>query len=128
MTPPIRLLTGAALLALTPLANAQAVDPAALFAEIDVDASGEITQAEIAAFRTLAFAALDADGDGTLSLAEMPQRGGQMAGRRDADGDGTLTRAEFTAPARVFGRIDRDNSGGLSRAEFDRVAGRLAAR
>lgn len=118
--------------------------PRLSFDAIDADGNGEVTQAEIAAFRTAKFTAEDSDGDGFLDTDELTQAGrGERAAQRaerlldrqDANNDGQLSLAEFTPPAdraeERFARLDSDGNGTLSQAEFEagmkRGAGRRMA-
>ncbi len=99
------------------------------FSEVDADGSGEITSAELDAWREARFAANDTDGNGSLSAEELraaqeqnrDERLEQMIQRADADGDGELSPSEIPGrdDARMFDRLDRDQSGGISEAEME---------
>ena len=94
-----------------------------VFAAVDADGDGKLTQAEIDKVRDDRHAAHDADGDGNLSLKEfaglwhettqpLTVRAFQML---DTDGDAVVTRAEYDRPlAGIVERLDRDRDGGLS--------------
>ena len=94
-----------------------------VFAAVDADGDGKLTQAEIDKFRNDRHAAHDANGDGNLSLEEfaglwhettrpLTVRAFQML---DTDGDAVVTRAEYDRPlAGIVERLDRDRDGGLS--------------
>ena len=100
-----------------------AVSAMEMFAAIDADGDGKLTQAEIDKARNDRHAAHDADGDGNLSLEEfaglwhettrpLTVRAFQML---DTDGDAVVTRAEYDRPlAGIVERLDRDRDGGLS--------------
>ena len=94
-----------------------------VFAAVDADSDGKLTQAEIDKLRNDRHAAHDANGDGNLSLEEfaglwhettrpLTVRAFQML---DTDGDAVVTRAEYDRPlAGIVERLDRDGDGGLS--------------
>ena len=94
-----------------------------VFAAVDADSDGKLTQAEIDKLRNDRHAAHDANGDGNLSLEEfaglwhettrpLTVRAFQML---DTDGDAIVTRAEYDRPlAGIVERLDRDGDGGLS--------------
>ncbi len=94
-----------------------------VFAAVDADGDGKLTQAEIDKFRNDRHAAHDANGDGNLSLDEfaglwhettrpLTVRAFQML---DTDGDGVIARAEYDRPlAGIVQRLDRNRDGGLS--------------
>ena len=81
----------------------------ARFSQMDADADGQVTAAEITAHVAARFAAADANNDGALSAEELAQ---QAEGKR-------AKRA-----AKRFERMDADNSGGLSMEEFAKARGR----
>ena len=94
-----------------------------VFAAVDADSDGKLTQAEIDKLRNDRHAAHDANGDGNLSLEEfaglwhettrpLTVRAFQML---DTDGDAVVTRAEYDRPlAGIVERFDRDGDGGIS--------------
>lgn len=106
---------------------------AEMFAGIDTDSNGKVTQEELAAHRAAMFAAFDANGDGTLNSEElaarelarftetMPARTARILDRRDANGDGSLSLDEMgDGPMEDhFARIDTDNDGAISQAEAE---------
>ena len=113
----------------------------------DADASGTISREEFPAPAEL-FAKIDADGDGQITQDEalvMPARrageGGERGERRgqvgpearwqrlleghDADGNGTISRDEFRGADDVFDRIDADGDGQITQEEAGEIGGRL---
>jgi Ca2+-binding EF-hand superfamily protein len=106
---------------------------AEMFAGIDTDSNGKVTQEELVAHRAAMFAAFDANGDGSLNTEElaarelarftetMPARTARMLDRRDANGDGSLSLDEMgEGPMEDhFARIDTDNDGAISQAEAE---------
>ena len=109
---------------------------AEMFAAIDADSDGKVTQAELAAHRTAMFAAFDANGDGLLNTEElaarelarftetMPARTAHILDRQDDNGDGSLSADEIgEGPMENhFARIDTDNDGAISQAEAEAAA------
>jgi hypothetical protein len=113
------------------------------FAEVDADADGKITKAEMQAWRAARVAGLDADSDGFLSREEVKahaMRGAEaradsmvarMFDTRDSDGDGKLGVAEMMVPpgaGRMFDRIDADGDGAITQAEIGAARDRMAER
>lgn len=110
------------------------------FEEVDANADGLLSRAEIEAHRTARFALADTDGSGALSRAEVEARMianqnerrarflDRMFEKRDADADGELTMDEMLGErsAKMFDRADADGDGLVSKAEFD--AAKEAAR
>lgn len=101
-----------------------------LLAFLDQNGDGAISRAEFIALRQQIFARIDADSSGTLSQLEVTAAQEAAAERRrqsrdlwsqDTDGDGQLTLAEFTAQTPGFDRADRDGDGVLSTDEIDRA-------
>ena len=94
-----------------------------VFAAVDADGDGKLTQPEIDKLRNDRHAAHDANGDGNLSLEEfaglwhettrpLTVRAFQML---DTDGDAVVTRSEYDRPLTgIVERLDRDGDGGLS--------------
>jgi Ca2+-binding EF-hand superfamily protein len=109
---------------------------AEMFAAIDADSDGKVTQAELAAHRAAMFTAFDANGDGLLNTEElaarelarftetMPARTARILDRRDANADGSLSIDEMgDGPMENhFARIDTDNDGAISQAEAEAAA------
>ena len=102
------------------------------FEELDTDANGEISQAEIEAMKSARFKAADANGDGMLTLEEMQAHALQkaeahaarMLDKMDANGDGSLSAEEMSKSHRsghMFERMDADGSGSISKAEFEQA-------
>jgi hypothetical protein len=109
------------------------------FADLDADADGQVTPAEIAAYRAARVTELDADADGRISLAELTaaetargaERAQRMLAERDADGDGSLSAAEMLlppVPEGMFARVDADGSGAISQEEADAARAQMAER
>lgn len=125
------------------------------FEELDANADGSVTLAEIGAAMQARmdarFAETDTNGDGALSAEEMvaaadterqermAERVGKQIERMDANGDGML-QAEELAEARedggrrgpmaerLFDRFDADEDGGLSAEEFADATERMQQR
>ena len=107
----------------------------ASFSELDADGNGEVTMAEMEAFKAARFAAADTDGNGSLSVEEMiaarssdnedrmERRINRFIERADDNGNGTLELDEMgPSEERVtarFERLDTDGSGGISEAEME---------
>lgn len=100
------------------------------FEEMDANADGEVSKAEMEAVRARHFTEADTNGDGALSLEEMTARASKRADVRaermlkehDANGDGALSAEELPKPRGMekrFSRLDTDESGGISKEEFD---------
>lgn len=94
-----------------------------IFAQVDADDDGSVTQAEIDAFRAARIEQADASGDGALSIEEFDTLYREFTRFRmvdafqhlDADGDGVIDSAEMDS--RVGGiveRMDRDGDGALT--------------
>jgi Ca2+-binding EF-hand superfamily protein len=113
---------------------------AEMFAAMDANSDGKVTQEEIAAHRAAMFAAADTNSDGSLSSDELaarelarftetlPDRTARMLDRRDANGDGSLSADEIgEGPMEDhFARIDTDNDGAISQAEAEAAVERFA--
>ena len=128
-------------LAMTPM-MAQAKGghgPRITFEELDADANGSVTEAEMQAHRAAGFATADTDGDGSLSRAEleakmksgkegrMERRLDKMMERMDADENGSLSKEEMAdaggeRKGKGFSRMDKDGNGEISKAEFDEMS------
>lgn len=94
-----------------------------LFAQIDADDNGEVTQAEIDAYRSAQISGADASGDGNLSIEEFDtlyraftrERMVDAFQRLDDDGDGQITPAELDLRLDgVVERMDRNGDGVLT--------------
>jgi Ca2+-binding EF-hand superfamily protein len=115
---------------------------AEMFASIDTDSDGKVTQEELAAHRAAMFAAADTNGDGALNSDELaarelarftenlPDRAARMLERRDDNGDGSLSADEIgEGPMEDhFARIDTDNDGAISQAEAEAMIDHFAER
>lgn len=95
------------------------------FAELDSNADGVLTPAELAAPAAARFAQADANGDGMLSADELAAmaaqaRADRMIERHDSDGDGQLSAEEMPGPdgARMIDHLDKDGDGAISEDEF----------
>ncbi|WP_309665721.1 hypothetical protein [Tabrizicola sp.] len=111
-----------------------------MFQRLDSDASGDISQAEIAAAKERQFAGADSDSDGRVTEAELAavrerlarfaRIGGDVLSERamrlDRDGDRAVSLAEYTAASPFFALVDVDGDGALSRAELDRARAALS--
>ncbi|MEL7013058.1 MAG: calcium-binding protein [Pseudomonadota bacterium] len=109
--------------------------PKIAFEEVDANADGLLSPAEMEAHRTGRFALADADGNGSLSRAELEARMvatqnerrarflDRMFERRDANADGELSMAEMAQgrSGDMFSRADANGDGLISKAEFDDV-------
>jgi Ca2+-binding EF-hand superfamily protein len=85
----------------------------ARFAAADADGDGKLSLAEFDAMRRAMetermFARLDADADGFVSDAEVAAREPRMLNRLDADDDGVVTRDEALTARRGHGMMRRD--------------------
>ena len=97
-----------ALLAGTPLAQAQVQASGDYLARMDRDGDGRVSLAEYQDWLSYAFDAMDRDHDGMLTTAELP--GGRGA---------TITRAQHRARlAAAFARQDRNHDGFLDAREL----------
>ena len=94
-----------------------------IFARVDADGDGEVTRAEIDAFRTAQVSGADTGGDGALSIEEFDTLYRQFTRTRmvrvfqrlDRDGDGVVSAAEMGRPIdRMIERMDRDGDGVLT--------------
>jgi Ca2+-binding EF-hand superfamily protein len=111
-----------------------------MFAAIDANSDGKVTQEELASHRAAMFTAADTNGDGALSADELASRelarfterlsdrASRMVERMDDNGDGSLSADEIgEGPMEDhFARIDTDNDGAISQAEADAAVDRLA--
>jgi hypothetical protein len=100
-----------------------------LFEEVDADADGRVTEAEVTAFRDAQLTGADTSGDGAVSLDEFatvyfvrirPQMVDAFQAFDD-DGDGSITSAELENRfGDVVSRFDRNDDGVLSPEDRDR--------
>ncbi len=95
----------------------------------DTNGDGEVTQAEIDAFRSGQIAEFDTDGDSTLTLEEyealwlsvMRERMVDRFQGHDDDGDGIVTLEEFSEPySSMVERRDRNGDGVLTADDLRR--------
>lgn len=110
--------------------------PRQMLEQVDANADGAVTKAEIEAHRTDKFASADTNGDNLVSAAEfeefsIAERERKQAERRakrfaklDANGDGMITADEHAAADdkrvdRLFERMDADGDGVITEAERD---------
>jgi hypothetical protein len=101
----------------------------------DANRDGQITRAELIAFRAANFSRLDRDGNGMLTRSDVPAFAKRLNPSLDINAlitqfdinrDGQVSRAEFVnGPTAVFDEADRNKDGILTRAE--RAAARTAA-
>ena len=116
------------------------MDVAAMFATMDADKDGKVTQIEIDANRATRVAEVDANKDGLLSaeelvqmqIAAMTERATAMAAKMvsamDSDADGLVSAAELAAgrgPSLVVDQLDTDGDGAISQAEMDAGLARM---
>jgi len=109
--------------------------PRPTFEELDADADGRLTRAEMETHRKARFGEADANGDGEIARdelsawidkrrAERRQRMiDRMIAHRDIDGDGSLSIEEMGGQrgTEMFARADADGDGTISKAEFDEM-------
>jgi len=112
------------------------------FDQIDTNADGAVTKAELAANHAAEFAATDTNADGTLSAEEIAahhlakaaekadDRAARMIESRDSDDDGRLSIAEVgEGPAqRHFARLDADGNGAISKVEVELMVTKMKHR
>lgn len=96
---------------------------ATVFAEVDADGDGSVTQEEIDTYRTAKVAEADASGDGALTIEEFDTIYREFTRSRmvdafqdlDADGDGTISAEELDNRfGNIVERMDRDDDGALT--------------
>ncbi len=119
------------------------MDMAAMFATLDADKDGKVTQVELDANRAARVAAVDVNKDGLLSaeelvqmqLAAMTERATAMAAKMvtamDSDADGLLSAAEMAAgkgPTLAIDQLDTDGDGAISQAEMEAAQAKMAER
>lgn len=112
------------------------------FGDVDANADGEVTPAELQAYgetrKTARFDEMDANGDGALSAAELDtahearaaSRSSRIVERLDTDGDGLVSREEMEARADHHGgrghgrggdRAERSEGRGMGERGFSRA-------
>lgn len=100
-----------------------------IFAELDTNQDGQITQEEILAGAEARFTKADTDGDGRLSkeefTANLGRHGERAFTRLDADGDGFVTREELSAALndgrtmQWLQKADANGDGAITREELE---------
>ena len=129
-------LSGGVLMLVAHVACAQDAMPADSTAMIerimkaDANGDGQVTRAELIAWRAQQFARLDRNGDGFISMSDVPalmasRFEGQIKllnSQFDTNHDGRVSRDEFVnGPSPVFDAVDANHDGVASQDEF-RVA------
>ena len=108
--------------------------PMPKFEEMDANADGQLSKAEMEAFAKAHFATMDKNNDGKLSADEMAQdaakrmqkRQERMIKKMDTDDDGLLSFEEMNAKAqkrgaKMFDRLDANQDGLLSKEEMEKM-------
>lgn len=110
--------------------------PRVTFEQLDTDADGKITAAELQARAAARFAEADTNGDGMLSAEELQasaderraerraERTERMIERLDENDDGQLSLEELPerrGQDRMFERLDTDGDGAVSEEEFAKL-------
>ena len=126
------ILIGSALMSLAPVANAQSAnepDKATMIERImqaDANGDGQVSRAEMIAWRAQQFSRLDRNSDGFIDMKDVP---GLMASRFepqikqlnsqfDANHDGRVSREEFVnGPTPVFDLVDANHDGVVTKDE-----------
>ena len=135
----LALASSIALTAAAPVAAKERGGDRPAFSDLDTDGNGEVTLAEMEAFRAAKFAEIDTDGNGSLSAEELlaareadsdraERRINRMIERADANDNGTIELDEMRGGgergAERFAEADADGSGGLSEAEMKDAKGK----
>ena len=114
------------------------IDHAAIFAQLDTDGNGLLTQAELAKAAQLRFKNADSDKDGFLSQTEVgnqmihsiqrriARKSKKIIERRDIDKDGKISLEEMQAASgkrgsKMFARLDKNEDGAVSAEEFEKM-------
>lgn len=101
-----------------------------MFQELDQNADGKVTQAEVKARSENRLATFDADKDGRLSLDEFQAMWLEFVRPRmvdrfqafDEDGDAAITQAELTGRlSGMIERLDRNDDGAVTKQELRRT-------
>ena len=106
--------------------------PRQMLEQVDANADGAVTKAEIEAHRTDKFASADTNGDNLVSaaefeefaIAECERKQAERRAKLDTNGDGMITADEHAAADdkrvdRLFERMDADGDGVITEAERD---------
>lgn len=127
------MLLAAALIGLAPCAHAQrpnGPDAAAMIERVmqaDANSDGQITRAELIAYRAQQFARLDRNGDGFIDQNDIPrllaghfeQRMKLLTTQFDANHDGRISHDEFIhGPTYGFDMADANHDGVATQAEL----------
>lgn len=123
---------GLVLAMVNPASAAPDVTGAAMLEQLgnaDVSRDGQITRAEMIAFRAQNFDRLDRSGDGTLTRGDIPAIAARLnpeldfnrlIAQFDGNGDGKVSRDEFVnGPSTFFDRADANGDAIVTRAELD---------
>ncbi len=90
----------------------------AMFARLDVDKDGFLTEADVQANRK------KGAGSEKPTTPTTPQKSGNLIEQQDMDGDGKLTRAEFKGTSEIWRLMDRNGDGFLTADELPKTSGK----